>query len=154
MWVKKDEKKKKTVFDDDYYTFLGKSAAFKGKATFDGTVRIDGHFDGEIVNNGGTLILGEHAVVKGVVTGDVIVSGGKIEGNLVATKEVQLLKPAVLIGDVHAPSFSMEDGVLFQGMCDMGVSQLDDLEISSATEIENVHDLHAHRDNKARSQEA
>ena len=98
------------------------------------------------------MIIGEHAVIKGSIAGGVIVSGGKVEGNIVASKKVQLLKPAVLIGDVHSPLFSMEEGVLFQGVCDMGISQLDDLNTSDA--MENVHDLNAHRDHKLRSQEA
>ncbi|MDT7042907.1 polymer-forming cytoskeletal protein [Candidatus Nitronereus thalassa] len=152
MWGDKDEKKKKeTIFEEDHYTFLGKGVDFKGKANFDGTVRVDGHFEGEITT-ADTLIIGEHAVIKGSIIGGVIVSGGKVEGNIVASKKVQLLKPAVLIGDVQSPSFSMEEGVLFQGVCDMGISHLDDLEPS--TTLENVHDLNAHRDHKLRSQEA
>ncbi len=152
MWGDKDEKKKKeTIFEEDHYTFLGKGVDFKGKANFEGTVRVDGHFEGEITT-GDTLIIGEHAVIKGSITGGVIVSGGKVEGNISASKKVQLLKPAVLIGDVHSPSFSMEEGVLFQGICDMGISQLEDLKAGDS--VENVHDLNAHRDHKLRSQEA
>lgn len=152
MWGDKDEKKKSaTIFEEDHYTFLGRGVNFKGKANFDGTVRIDGHFEGELTTKD-TLIIGEHAVIKGSIAGGVIVSGGKVEGNIVASKKVQLLKPAVLIGDVHSPLFSMEEGVLFQGVCDMGISQLDDLNTSDA--MENVHDLNAHRDHKLRSQEA
>jgi len=152
MWGDKDEKKKRdTIFEEDHYTFLGRGVNFKGKANFDGTVRIDGHFEGELTTRD-TLIIGEHAVIKGSIAGGVIVSGGKVEGNIVASKKVQLLKPAVLIGDVHSPLFSMEEGVLFQGVCDMGISQLDDLHTSDA--MENVHDLNAHRDHKLRSQEA
>jgi cytoskeletal protein CcmA (bactofilin family) len=152
MWGDKDEKKKRdTIFEEDHYSFLGKGVNFKGKANFDGTVRIDGHFEGELTTRD-TLIIGEHAVIKGSIAGGVIVSGGKVEGNIVASKKVHLLKPAVLIGDVHSPSFSMEEGVLFQGVCDMGISQLDDL--NSSTAMENVHDLNAHRDHKFLSQEA
>ena len=152
MWGDKDEKKKKeTIFEEDHYTFLGKGVDFKGKANFEGTGRVDGHFEGEITT-GDTLIIGEHAVIKGSITGGVIVSGGKVEGNISASKKVQLLKPAVLIGDVHSPSFSMEEGVLFQGICDMGISQLEDLKAGDS--VENVHDLNAHRDHKLRSQEA
>jgi cytoskeletal protein CcmA (bactofilin family) len=152
MWGDKDEKKKsETIFEEEHYIFLGRGVNFKGKANFDGTARIDGHFEGEITT-GDTLIIGEHAVIKGSISGGVIVSGGKVEGNIVASKKVQLLKPAVLIGDVHSPSFSMEEGVLFQGVCDMGISQLDDL--NSFAAMEKVHDLNAHRDNKLRSHEA
>ena len=151
MWGDKEEKKKETIFEEDHYTFLGKGVDFKGKANFDGTVRVDGHFEGEIAT-ADTLIIGEHAVIKGTITGGVIVSGGKVEGNITASKKVQLLKPAVLIGDVNSPSFSMEEGVLFQGVCDMGITHLEDAQ--TAGPIENVHDLKAHRDHKLRSQEA
>ena len=37
---------------------LGKGADFQGKLTFEGTVRIDGRFTGEIFSDG-TLIIGE-----------------------------------------------------------------------------------------------
>ena len=50
-----------------------------------------------------------------------IINGGRIEATITATHKVQLLKSSVLIGDVHSPSFSMEEGVYFQGQCDMGV---------------------------------
>lgn len=150
MWGDKNNNKKETIFDGEHYTFLGRGVDFKGKAHFDGTVRVDGHFEGEITT-GDTLIIGEHAVIKGTIIGGVIVSGGKVEGNITASKKVQLLKPAVLIGDIHSPSFSIEEGVLFQGVCDMGVSQIEDLEQDSDN-LKNVHDLASHRD-KVRSQE-
>ena len=152
MWGDKNEKtKKKPIAEEDHYTFLGQGVDFKGTASFDGTVRIDGHFEGEI-NTGDMLIIGEHAVIKGAITGGVILSSGKVEGNIVASKKVQLLSNAVLIGDVHAPSFSMEEGVIFQGLCDMGINQLEDLGKSDF--MENVHDIKTHRDHKLLSQEA
>lgn len=119
MWGEKGKHKKETIFEDEHYTFLGKGVDFKGRAQFEGTVRVDGHFEGEITTDD-TLIIGEHAVIKGTITGGTIISGGRVEGNITASKKVQLLKPAVLIGDIHAPSFSMEEGVYFHGMCDMG----------------------------------
>ena len=44
-------------------TILGKGSAFDGKLTFEGAVRIDGEFSGEIRTDG-TLIVGETAEVK------------------------------------------------------------------------------------------
>ena len=152
MWGDKDGKKKKeNIIEEDHYTFLGKGVDFKGKASFDGTVRIDGRFEGEITTRD-TLIIGECAVIKGSITGGMILSSGKVEGNIVASKKVQLLNRAVLIGDVHAPSFSVEEGVIFQGLCDMGIGQLEDMGKSDF--MENVHDLKTHRDHKLLSQEA
>ena len=133
MWGTAAEKKDKnwgSVFEEGSYTFLGKGVDFKGKAKFDSSVRIDGHFDGQIASQD-TLIIGESGVVKGEIACEIIISSGKIEGNIVASQKVQLLKPAVLIGAVRAPSFSIEEGVVFHGTCDMGVSGLEDVSSQS-----------------------
>ena len=145
MWGTTSEQKDKkweSMFEEGSYTFLGKGVDFKGKAKFDSSVRIDGHFDGQIVSQD-TLIIGEGGVVKGEITCESIICSGKLEGNVVASQKVQLLKPAVLIGSVRTPSFSVEEGVLFHGTCDMGVSGLDDV-FSQYGEAEKVrHDVSA-----------
>ncbi|MEW6542699.1 MAG: polymer-forming cytoskeletal protein [Nitrospirota bacterium] len=148
MWGLNGQKKSSLV-EDENFTFLGKGVDFKGVVNFDGTVRIDGRLEGE-VHTKGTLIIGEHAVIKGVVTAGTLICGGKIQANITAIEKVQLLKTAILIGDVRSPSFSMEEGAHFQGMCDMGVDKWADQE--RAAERENVHDLVAHR-GKVRLQE-
>lgn len=140
MWgtpAEQKDKKWESMFEEGAYTFLGKGVDFKGKAKFDTSVRIDGHFDGQIVSQD-TLIIGEGGVVKGEITCETIICSGKIEGNIVASQKVQLLKPAVLIGGVRTPSFSVEEGVVFHGTCDMGVSGLDDIS-SQSGEGEKVH---------------
>jgi len=129
MWGEKDKMKKESGFGQEFYTFLGKGVDFKGKAQFEGTVRVDGNFEGEITIDD-TLIIGETAVIKGTITGGTIVSSGRIEGVITANKKIQLLKPAVLIGDVHTPTFSMEEGVYFQGECDMGAAPNLEMEIN------------------------
>ncbi len=130
MWGEKEKAQKQAGFGQEFYTFLGKGVDFKGKAQFEGTVRVDGNFEGEITIDD-TLIIGEHALIKGTITGGTIVSSGRIEGIITANKKIQLLKPAVLIGDVHTPIFAMEEGVYFQGECDMGAAPNLDLEESS-----------------------
>ncbi|MEC4680241.1 MAG: polymer-forming cytoskeletal protein [Nitrospirota bacterium] len=128
MWGEKEKTKRDAGFGQEFYTFLGKGVDFKGKAQFEGTVRVDGNFEGEITIDD-TLIIGETAVIKGTITGGTIVSSGRFEGVITANKKVQLLKPAVLIGDVHTPMFAVEEGVYFQGECDMGVAPNLDLDL-------------------------
>jgi cytoskeletal protein CcmA (bactofilin family) len=134
---------------DENFTFLGKGVRFNGVVHFEGTVRIDGRLEGEI-HTKGTLIVGEHAVIKGIITAGTITSGGKIQGNVTATDKVHLLKSSVVIGDVRSPAFSMEDGAHFQGACDMGVKGLGDND--EGAQLEKVHDLAAHR-GKVRAQD-
>ncbi len=136
MWGTPSEQKDKkweSIFEEGTYTFLGKGVDFKGKAKFDGSVRIDGHYDGQIVSKD-TLVIGEHGIVKGEITCENMICNGKIEGNVVASQKIQLLKPAVLVGGVRTPSFSVEEGVVFHGMCDMGASGLDDISSQSGEE--------------------
>ena len=59
----------------DIDTVLGPGTHFKGVLTFEGSVRIDGKFDGEITSNG-SLVVGEGATIKANVrVGRVVVSG-------------------------------------------------------------------------------
>ena len=119
MWGEKGKQKKETILAKDNYTYLGKEVDISGKAKFEGTVRLDGRFEGEIVTDD-TLIIGEQASIKGAIRSGTVINGGRIEASITATNKVQLLKSSVLIGDVHSPLFSMEEGVYFQGRCDMG----------------------------------
>ncbi|MBI4400628.1 MAG: polymer-forming cytoskeletal protein [Nitrospirae bacterium] len=140
MWESHD-KKHDGQGDEENLTFLGKGVDFKGVVSFDGTVRIDGRLEGEVLTKG-ILVVGEHAVIKGIITAGTLISSGKIKAAVTATEKVQLLKPGVLIGEVHTPIFTMEEGVHFQGLCDMGDSPWADQE---RQETENVHDLAAPR---------
>ncbi len=128
MWGEKP-KKRETIFDEQHYTFLGKGVDFKGTAQFEGTVRIDGRFEGEM-HTDDTIIIGEHAIIKGNISGNVVVSGGKVQGNITAHHRVQLFNPAVVIGDIRTPNFSMEEGVCFQGLCDMGLTNLEQFDLT------------------------
>ena len=111
-----------SVKSDGDYTFLAKGVVIEGIAKLEGVVRIDGHFNGEITTND-MLIIGEHAVIRGSISADEIICSGKIEAHMTAKKRIQLLHPAVVIGDIATPTFSMEEGVFFQGTCDMGMSR-------------------------------
>jgi len=83
MWGRQG-KKKNPIVDEENFTFLGRGVDFKGVVNFEGTVRIDGRLDGEI-HTKGTLVVGEHAVIKGIVTTGTLISGGRIKANVTAT---------------------------------------------------------------------
>jgi cytoskeletal protein CcmA (bactofilin family) len=92
------------------------------------------------------LVVGEHGVIRGTITAGTLISGGKIRGNVTASDKVQLLKSAILIGDVHSPSFSMEGGASFKGFTDMGTNPWTD---EAAQNTETLPDLTTRR-SKAR----
>ncbi len=117
--LKRDERDRPGSNPEEIIAFLGKGTEFKGVITYDGTVRIDGKVEGEIITKG-TLIVGETAVIDAEINAGTVVSGGKIHGNITATAKVQLLSPAVLNGSVRTPVLIVEEGVKFNGNCDMG----------------------------------
>jgi cytoskeletal protein CcmA (bactofilin family) len=147
MWAIGD-KKTQGASDSDNFTFLAKGVDFKGVVNFDGTVRIDGRLEGE-VHTTGTLIVGEHAVIKGIISAGTIMTSGKINGTVTATTHIQMLKPGIVIGDVRTPALSVEHGAHFHGMCDMGAHKWVEEPVAASM---NVHDLAAHR-GKLRSAE-
>lgn len=97
---------------------LGRGSEFDGKLTFEGTVRIDGTFSGEITTSD-TLIVGEGAKVNAEISCGTLIVHGEIVGNISASASVELHKPARVKGDVTTPALVIERGVLFQGTSKM-----------------------------------
>lgn len=121
MWAMKERNPEVDGLNENF-TLLGRGVDFKGVVSFDGTVRVDGRVEGEI-HTTGTLIVGEHAVIKGVVSAGVLMNSGKINGTITANEKIQILKPGILVGDIRTPLIAIEEGSHFHGMCDMGATQ-------------------------------
>jgi cytoskeletal protein CcmA (bactofilin family) len=95
-------------------TLLGRGAAFEGKLTFDGTVRIDGRFKGEVFSDD-VLVIGEGAHVEAEIDiGEVIIQG-TVVGNIKAKRSIEIHAPGRVKGDVHTPSLQIDKGVMFEG---------------------------------------
>jgi len=118
MWATR-ERGQQPEQNSENLTLLGKGAEFRGVVTFDGTLRVDGRVEGEI-HTTGTLIVGEHAVIEGIVSAGVLMNSGKITGTVTALEKIHILKPGVIVGDIRTPVIAIEEGSQFQGMCDMG----------------------------------
>ena len=106
---------------------LGRGTRFEGKLYFEGKVRIDGAFKGEIKSDD-TLIIGDGAEVNAEIdVATVIIRGGVVHGNIRASQSLEVHAPAKLVGNVHSPSLFIERGVEFQGSCRMDpVEKTDD----------------------------
>ena len=95
-------------------TLLGRGATFEGKLTFEGTVRIDGRFKGEVFSED-TLVIGEGAIVEAQIDiGEVIIQGSVV-GNIVAKRSIEIHAPGRVKGDLHTPTLQIDKGVIFEG---------------------------------------
>jgi cytoskeletal protein CcmA (bactofilin family) len=103
---------------DKGITFLGKGTRFEGKLRFQGTMRIDGHFKGE-VSAQGNLIVGEDALIEGEVSVSYASVSGEVHGNIIAEQRVDLRVPSKVFGNIHSPAVVMEEGVIFEGTTTM-----------------------------------
>ena len=98
---------------------LGRGTHFEGKLFFEGRVRIDGSFKGEI-RSPDVLIIGEGAEVDAEIeVGTVIIKGGSVSGNVRAAQAIELYVPAKVTGSLHSPEVFMDKGVQFSGTCTM-----------------------------------
>jgi cytoskeletal protein CcmA (bactofilin family) len=98
---------------------LGRGTQFEGKLHFEGRVRIDGVFKGEIRSED-TLVIGEGAEVHAEIdVATVIVRGGIVNGNIRAKTAIEVYAPGKIVGNLHSPSLFIDRGVEFHGSCRM-----------------------------------
>ena len=102
----------------DVNTLVGRGSHFEGKMTFEGVVRIDGSFEGEI-GSSDTLIIGEGAEVRAEMDVSTVIVYGDIYGNIRASNAIELHAPSHLVGNIITPSLVIDRGATFDGNCRM-----------------------------------
>jgi cytoskeletal protein CcmA (bactofilin family) len=115
---------------------LGRGTRFEGKLYFEGRVRVDGIFKGEIKSDD-TLIIGDGAEVHAEIdVATVIIRGGVVHGNVRASQSIEIHAPGKLVGNIHSPSLYIERGVEFQGSC-----RMDAVDQADAQAARGTHDV-------------
>ncbi len=104
--------------NDEINAFLGKGTDFNGKLAFEGTVRLDGKFSGEIFSPG-ILIIGESAVINANLSVNTLILSGEITGHIEAKTRVEIHAPGKVYGNITTPVLVIDEGVIFEGGCVM-----------------------------------
>ncbi len=102
----------------DVHTILGAESTFEGKLVFDGTVRIDGTFKGE-VRTQNVLVVGQSARIEAALFVGSVVIHGEVRGDITATQGVEIHAPAKVWGKIKTPQLVIERGVVFEGSSQM-----------------------------------
>ncbi len=126
MFSKKEQKQVKPMKEAQHIdTLIGVHSVFTGNLSFEGAVRIDGRFEGNIQSEkDGTLIVSEGAFIKGEVNVPNLVLHGDINGNVRASQNLKIGVKGVLNGDVEYKVITLAEGSAINGRC----ARIDDVD--------------------------
>jgi cytoskeletal protein CcmA (bactofilin family) len=110
-------KKEKPASKITYATFQ-KKLKMKGLLEYSNPVKICGEFEGQIKGKG-ILYIESGAKINAHIEAPHVICLGEIKGNIVAVEKVELHTGAVVIGNIRTPNLEIDDGVVFEGQCEM-----------------------------------
>jgi cytoskeletal protein CcmA (bactofilin family) len=98
-------------------TVIGPTASFRGEIRADGSIRIDGVYEGSI-ETAGNLIIGEQAQILANITAHNVSVAGTVKGDLSANR-VEVLETGRIWGDLTVNAFTLDDGGFVSGQVTM-----------------------------------
>lgn len=99
-------------------TVISKGIVATGSLQGEGTIRIEGHLEGEISLNGSVIVTAT-GEVKGPISANIVHVAGYVKGNITAHKQLLLEPTGYIEGDISTASLIVEDGGRFDGRSTM-----------------------------------
>jgi len=99
--------------------FVGNGTVMSGEAVFKGMLRVDGNLTGRVSSEDGTLLVGTNGQVDANVKVSVATIHGTVNGDIVASKRIELGRSATVVGNIQTPALVIEQGAIFEGSCRM-----------------------------------
>ncbi len=111
---------------------IGENSFFSGKFLINGSLRIDGRFEGKYLQ-ADQLYIGQSGKIKTNINAVSVIVEGMVLGNINASNRVLLMPTAKILGDIKTPELIIQNGVILEGRCtisnDLKSSAKDLLEI-------------------------
>ncbi len=101
---------------DSTNSTIGRSSYFTGRFYINGSLRIDGKFEGQSLQ-AEQLYVGPTGKIKTNIVATAVISEGTVIGNIIAKSRVMLLPTAKILGDIKTPELIIQDGVVLEGKC-------------------------------------
>ncbi|MCL1833212.1 MAG: polymer-forming cytoskeletal protein [Leptospirales bacterium] len=95
---------------------IGEKSYFTGNFSINGSLRIDGRFEGKSLK-ADQLYIGHEGKVRTNIDAVSVIVEGLIMGNINATSRVLLMPTAKVYGDIKTPELIIQNGVLLEGRC-------------------------------------
>lgn len=99
--------------------FVGNGTTLTGEANFKGMLRVDGGLSGRVSSADGTLIVSTNGRVDANVEVAVAQIFGTVNGDIIASKRIEMGRVAKVTGNIQTPALVIEQGALFEGSCRM-----------------------------------
>lgn len=103
---------------EEINAFLGSGTVYEGKLSFQGAVRIDGRFSGEVTSEG-ALIIGKDAIIDGVLEVGELVLSGAFSGEARIARRATVHKTGTFQGLLHTDTLVVEEGAAIDGQVTM-----------------------------------
>lgn len=111
-------------------TIIGAGSSIRGTLMVAGMLKIDGEFEGDILNCE-RIEVGEHGLMRADVEVKEAIIRGRVIGSIRALGVIDMKTGAKVEGDVAAMSVVMEPGVHFTGRCTMLENGSEAIEMNS-----------------------
>ncbi len=98
---------------------IGESVVIVGDISGKEDIIIDGNIEGVINFREHDIVVGANGQIKSNMTAKSIVIAGDVKGELHASEQVTIKNSGKMLGDIHAPRVSLNDGCQFKGAVDM-----------------------------------
>ncbi len=99
-------------------SIIGEGTTLHGDFDINGLLRIDGTFYGRVKTSGKVLV-GKNGSAECEICASTVVIGGKVRGEIIALEKIILLSTGELIGNIKTPRLTIEEGVIFDGKCEI-----------------------------------
>jgi cytoskeletal protein CcmA (bactofilin family) len=99
--------------------FVGNGTTLTGEANFKGMLRVDGGLSGRVSSADGTLIVSTNGRVDANVEVAVAQIFGTVNGDITASKRIEMGRVAKVTGNIQTPALVIENGAIFEGSCRM-----------------------------------
>jgi len=93
---------------------IGEGSVFEGRFYVNGSILIEGKFQGDIKTND-QLIVGPTGKVKTDIVARKVTIAGTLIGNIQASEEVNLVQSGKVLGNIATPKLNVEAGVVTEG---------------------------------------
>lgn len=104
-------------------SIIGPGMRVFGDCTTEGTIRIEGVVEGQVMA-GKAIVVGKEGVVTGDLRTQDAVIAGQVEGAVIAASRLEVQATARISGQIHARRLQLEEGAVLNGEVRMGEIEL------------------------------